>query len=390
MTTIRCYCLMLALSLAARPAAADPCGGIRLDSGVVKTGTPLPAATVFSADDQTCAQAIATAIKARPRVRSVTIAVRSAADKRTDGAQIAALWTKSLTAAGVIESRISAIIPTSPVGTPMEVSLAYREPQPRPVALVQSLTGKASSASVGGPMSAVSIGATLAQGDTLVTEIGATARLALADGSHVVLYSDSEASIGCIELTADLKRSVKLHLLRGRIEAFAETKARGGSFEIISRAAVAGARGTVFRVSVGPSGETNVQTLDGNVELQSVVGTKLAATVGAGMFSSVDATGNVAPVQPLLPRPLVLPPLSGPRDRAEPLQWRSVDGAVSYVVEMGGDGELATQLRFANATATTLQLPADLAKGYWFWRVIAVDKAGVVGMPSRTYSFVVR
>ncbi|MBM4344082.1 MAG: hypothetical protein FJ100_12005 [Deltaproteobacteria bacterium] len=58
-----------AAALVAGPAqAAEPCGGVRLDSGNVKTGKALPTKPDLACDDLACAKAVAAALKERAQI----------------------------------------------------------------------------------------------------------------------------------------------------------------------------------------------------------------------------------------------------------------------------------------------------------------------------------
>ena len=389
-TMLLAAALAAAASLGPRSAqAADPCG-VRLDGGQVKSAKPLPARADLAGADLACATAVATALKERTTIRSVTIAVRVASDKRGDGATIATAWTKLLVAAGVPEARISTIVPTSAPGTPTELTIAYREPTPRPVALVQAMTGKVDVGPDVAKLTAAVAGTTLTQGDHVSTDKGAVARLALADGSFVSLLPGSTVKLGRVELTADLKRAVRIDLIKGKVEAIADPKGTGSTFDIVTKTAVAGVRGTKFRVGDSAAGTTSVETLEGKVELKSEVGAKETVVVEAGKAADVDSVGKASAPRDLLKAPVITAPLHGAVERTVKLTWQPVEGAKGYKVDIGKDGELATGLRVLSTPGPELALPAELSAGHWFWRVAALDDGDNTGMPSRTYSFVVK
>ena len=384
-------CAIAASSLWAGSAwAAEPCGGIKLDNGQLKAGKALPAKPDLAGDDLACVKAIGAALQARPQIRSITVAVRVASDRRQEGALIAAAWAKQLVAAGIPEARISTMVPTVAPGTATDVSVAYREPTPRPVALVQAMTGKVSAGADVAKLSPASTGANLIQGDVVSTDKGSVARLALADGSFVSLLPESSIRLGRVELTADLKRAVRIELLRGKVEAIAEPKGSGSSFDIVTKTAIAGVRGTRFRIGDTPSGAMGVETLEGKVELKSETGAKESVMIEAGKAAEVSVEGKATVPRNLLPAALVEPPYSGELPPTGKVQWKAVPGATGYKVEIGADGELATAFKVFAVTATELPLPKELTSGYWFWRVVAVDASGVAGFPSKTYSFSLR
>ncbi|MSQ83393.1 MAG: hypothetical protein EXR77_10990 [Myxococcales bacterium] len=381
---------VLNLTWAASLWAAEPCGGIHLESGVVKAGKALPAKTDLQGDDLVCAKAVGAALVARSQIRSITVAVKVASDKRNYGVLAAAAWTKVLVGAGIPEARVSMIVPTLAPGSPSEVSIAYREPAPRPVALVQAMTGKVQSGPDPTKLGPASTGTQLVQGDVVSTDKGAVARLALADGSFVSLLGDTMIKLGRVELTADLKRAVRLDLLKGKVEAIADSKGAGSSFDIVTKTAIAGVRGTKFRVGESDSGATIVETVEGKVELKSELGAKQVVIVEAGHAAEVDSKGTASPPRPLLAAAAVDSPLSGEVERSQALKWQAVANAKTYRVEIAADGELATRLQVVVVAATILSIPKEIVSGHWFWRVTAVDSGDVFGLPSKTYSFSLR
>lgn len=382
--------LLLGSALLALPArsatAADACGGLRFENGAVLASKPLPASPTLTGPALECAKAVGAALAARTQLRGVTIAARVPADRRADGAAIAAAWTSALTAAGVPAARISSIVPSGAPGTPPEVSIAFREPQRRPVALVQAMTGVVKSGAEPTQLVVAGKGTTLAQGDIVQTGKASVVRLALADGSFVALGADTEIKLGRVELTKELKRAVRIDLIRGKVEAIAEPQGQGSSFDVVTRTAVAGVRGTRFRVGVAEEGATAVETVTGAVELQGSGGTKGVVMVEAGKASRVDAAGTPTKPRDLLPAVTVTGPLKGFVTRAVVLRWTAVPGAKGYRVDFGADGEIATEQQRFEAAGPELTLPSALPAGHWFWRVVAVDADGFEGLPSKTYS----
>ncbi len=378
---------LAALLWAVPAAAASPCGGIRLDDGKVRAGAALPATAKLAGPALACAEAVGKALQERPRLRSVTIAARVPSDRRAEGTAIAAAWAQVIAKAGVPEARISTIVPTAGPGTVPTVEIAFREPQPRPVALVQAMTGMVKVGADPKALGPADKGTRLTQGDHVRTGPGSVARLALADGSFVALLPQTLIKLGRVELTRDLKRAVRIDLIEGKVEAIAEPRGKGSSFDVVTRTAVAGVRGTQFRVAVGEAAATSVETVTGAVELQGREGDKGKVMVVAGTASRVDAAGTPSKPRKLLPATTVEGPYFGPVQRDAALRWKAVDGARAYQVQFGGDGELATEFLTVDTAETSLRLPANLRGGHWFWRVAPIDADGFVGMPTKTFSF---
>lgn len=144
-----------------------------------------------------------------------------------------------------------------------QLSIALREPMPRAVALVQALTGIAQAGPELGKLGPVAVGSQFIAGDVVTTDEAAAARLALADGSFDALRGETTLRIGRVELTAELKRTVKLELIKGQVEAIAEFKGAGSSFDVFTTTGLAGVLGTRLRVRMLSSGGTGVECFRG-------------------------------------------------------------------------------------------------------------------------------
>ena len=65
----------------------------------------------------------------------------------------------------------------------------------------------------------------------------------------------------------------------------------------------------------------------------------------------------------------------------------TMGGAKRYLVEVASDAEFGRDLQTVQSTSARLAMPG-LARGKYFWRVMAVDQDGFVGMPSKVFAFV--
>jgi hypothetical protein len=128
-------------------------------------------------------------------------------------------------------------------------------------------------------------------GDTLTTDRGGRARVALDDGS--ILNVGSDSSIRVVSHDAAAQRT-QIQLAYGRLRSSAVRLARAGSsFEVRTPTAVAGVVGTDFFMAF----ENNISRLivfEGKVNFCNLAGQ--CVTVGAGMTSAVRA--NESPNSP--------------------------------------------------------------------------------------------
>jgi hypothetical protein len=381
---------MMALVLGAAPALAadvgEPCGGVRFEGGRIETGRPL---APKGPETEACLRHLAEVLQARPAIRSVTVAARLPDVERLDGQGLAVAKAAAevLVAGGVPRTRVSAVAPPAVPGEPGRLQLAYVERPAQPaVARVRAATGDVSAGPSPAELRPRTTGDALHAGELVLTGPGARAELALADGSTVRLMADSRVRLGSLELMANLRRKVQLELMKGTVETDAAPGGEGSVFEVRTRGAVAGVRGTRFRVSAQEDGVSRLETLEGRVGL---IAKKGDLDVVGGYGSRALPDGAVEPPRPLLVAPAMVDPRDGTFPVAPKLTWAAVSGARAYRVEVARTADFASGVRTYDARGAELEVP-DLGEGKWFWRVLAVDADGFVGFPSKIFAFAVR
>jgi hypothetical protein len=377
--------LTLLLPLAV-PAAepADPCGGVRLIGGRVETGQPL---VPGGKDTEACLRQVAGELRARQDIRSITVAARLPDEERLDGQGMARAKAAAavLVSAGVPSTRVSAVAPPTDAGGPARFAIAYVErPARRPVARLR--TGGAVTA---GPDVAElrprTSGDVLYAQDVVRTGTG-WAELELADGSVVRVAPDSTLRLGVVALNAQGKRQVQLEVLGGTIEAEASKGGPGSVFELKTRTAVAGVRGTHFRTTSVDGETSRLETLEGRVALGAGQG---ETEVGGGYGSRVKGGAAPESPRPLLAAPEVDTPRAGTFQASPRLTWRSVTGARTYRVEVARGTDFSAELHRYTSDAPALALES-LPAGKWFWRVQPLDADGFEGYSSKIYAFTVQ
>lgn len=381
---------MMALVLLASPAlaadAGEPCGGLRFVGGRIETGRPL---APKGPETTACLQHVAGALKARPAIRSVTVAARLPDVERLDGQGLAVAKAAAevLVSAGVPRTRVSAVAPPSMPGEPGQLQLAYVERPAQPaVARVRAASGDVSAGPAPAELRPRLVGDALYPGELFDTGPGARAELLLADGSRVRVMEGSLVRLGAIELMANLRRKVELELLRGTVETAAAAGGEGSVFEVRTRTAVAGVRGTHFRVTLQEDGTHRLETLEGRV---SLIGKKGDLDVVGGYGSRAMPDSAPEPVRPLLVAPTLADPRGGTFRAAPRLSWWTVPGAKTYRVELARTADFAAGVQTYQSQGTELEVPSP-REGKWFWRVLAVDGEGFVGFPSKIFAFDVR
>lgn len=407
---VRIHSIVIAVSLAiAYPSIAlaedGPCGGgLELNGSEVILKQPIPAETPLSAETRTCVQAIAAAVTDRPFIRSMTVAARVTDEQRLDGQglQIAKEVASVLIAAGVPERKISAVAPAVGHGQDPGVVLVYRERHnTERIARILGLSGSVEAGRARDLMRRAQTRQALVTHDYVQTYANSAALIRLADDSTLYLGPESLLRLGKVGLDDKLQRRVQIELAVGEVIAFAPPGRDIAVFEITTRTAVAGVRGTKFRMGTdgADGGDSRLETLKGAVAFSQPAaasagsGAQPAASsvlVERGFGSLVQSGGAPTPPRPLLPAATITSPRLGEIDASRQLTWQAVSGAAAYRVKLARDAQFVGELKQWTESGTSATLDASLPSGKWFWRVQAVDGDGLIGFPSKIYAFEVR
>ena len=383
-----------------KAAAAAPaekgCGGIVLKDGAVSTGVPLPVTEKPDAKAGKCVEAVAAALGEYPGLRTVTVAVKLPDGQRVGGGalRIGEAYKAALVAAGVRGQRVSVVAPPIRRGEERTVSLAYTERRAsKPVAIIEAASNQVRAGKRQSDLKEARRGATFPSNTYVGTGPDSSALVGLADGSRLKLDADSTVLLGAMYLNDDLKRVIKVKLIGGQVRADVRSGGDGSVFDVATRKAVAGVRGTAFRLRYTEDGGTRLETLSGEVELGQgggdegeEEGEKTVVKAGEGL--TLDPQGKSLPRQELLQIPRVEGHLEGSLGKGARLTWSEVKDSRGFQLELARDAEFVYGFRVVDAE-TNEWAPGDkLPRGKWFWRVSAKDDKGYVGPPSKTYAFV--
>ena len=149
-------------------------------------------------------------------------------------------------------------------------AVAAAAPNPQPAGSVTFLAGEATRAA-GGKAEGLAVGKAVFQGDVLETQKRTRLEVKLADGSVVRLGPSSRAEVQAAAFGKTVEdRNVSAKLLVGKVWANV-AKAVGGEqrFEVKTENAVAGVRGTTFRVDAATDRSVVVKVYSGTVAVAS-------------------------------------------------------------------------------------------------------------------------
>lgn len=200
------------------------------------------------------------------------------------------------------------------------------------------------------------------------------------DGALIALQPGSEARLAGIGRYVNTGIfSTVVRMISGRVEA-AVDKLRGPSrFEVQTDLAVAGVRGTRFRVAAVAGAKPSAQSevLEGAVEFAGKApGASVA--VAAGFGSVTDDAGNPRAPAALLPSPAFTAADSLQERLVTRFRFAAVTGAGNYRAQVARDRDFRAGI--AEGVFTTPEIKfADLADGDYFLRARAIDTQGLEG-----------
>lgn len=218
-------------------------------------------------------------------------------------------------------------------------------------------------------------GSTIKSGDKSAVEI------TFEDGASFFIRSNTTLGLTSAQKKGSFYTTRKLFLQKG--QTLARTLPVPGvrsRFEVNTRNAVAGVRGTEFKTSVDPEETTRVEVLKGAVELEAM-NQKVEVSEGEG---SLVKKGE-PPLKPrkLLPAPA--PVALEPLYRMMPLnlEFEVVEGALSYRVMLAKDQDFKDVVQEKVIAPLEKLEITGMDDGTYFLQSSSIDNFGIEGFPSK-------
>ncbi len=212
--------------------------------------------------------------------------------------------------------------------------------------------------------------------------------IAFDDGSTFFLRSDATLGLTKIRKRGISEMIHELFLEAGRIIShIKKTTGREPRFQIRTPSATAAARGTDFRVGLDRREDTRVEVLQGTVAAKAKQ-RKVLLDEGEGTL--IRRGGEPIGARVLLDPPALQAPEPLYRKLPIELRFSSVDNAVSYIVALSKDPEGKQLIREWTVKPTEALKVEALADGTYFMQVRSVDRLGLEGAPSQSYTIQVR
>ncbi|WP_427791781.1 FecR domain-containing protein [Brevundimonas diminuta] len=235
-----------------------------------------------------------------------------------------------------------------------------------------------------GRSAAPAAGQTVREGAVLSTGANAFVRLALSDGSHVVVPSNSRVRVSrlrryAINGAVDHAMTVEA----GRAESRVSPRSRPGGFAIRTPVSVSAVRGTDFRVSFDDAAErSTTEVLEGVVAIASGDAEALAQ-----VDQGVSAVAGAVRLLPLLPAPALTRP-DAPQTKAQvAFDIEPLPGAERYRGRVARDAGMIEAFAEADSAPGGPLVFGEMEEGAWFLRLTALSPEGLEGKAT-TYSFI--
>jgi hypothetical protein len=272
-----------------------------------------------------------------------------------------------------------------PKDTRIRIPVELLKVNPAP-AKVASVIGNARVKPEGSAFRPLKAGDSLSGGETVLTGPRSSAAYILADGSKLSQADSTKLVFGRMAAYgATGMVTTELGLESGRIEADASKQTFPGTgFKINTPVAVAGLRGTSFRLNVAEDGKTlRNEVLEGGVGIGAQGQDVL---VGAGYGTLAEAGKPPQAPRPLLPAPEAGSLPAKVVDVPVRFAWRADPNAQAWRAQIARDAEFR-EVVFDNVfwqpVASWREPSAD---GQYHLRLRAIDAAGLEGL-NRDHAF---
>lgn len=269
--------------------------------------------------------------------------------------------------------------------TRLKIPVELLKVTPAPV-MVTVVTGNVRYKPEGGRFQKLEAGARLTGGESVLSGPRSSASYRFADGTVLTQQATSKLTFG--RLTAYGKTgmvSTELSLDSGRLEARAGKQlAPAGGFQVRTPIAVAGLRGTDFRLNVSEDGKfLRNEVTEGAV---GIAAQGREVKVAGGFGTLAEAGKPPEPPRALLPAPVAEGLVALIERLPLSFAWQAVPGATAYRAQVARDADFTEILLDDVVAAPTVVWRDDLPDGHYRLRLRAIDGAGLEGA-NRDHAF---
>ncbi len=271
-----------------------------------------------------------------------------------------------------------------PPGTQLRLPIAWLKVQPVAVRVLDVTGNVIVKSGKSGQTSGVTVDTLLNVNDEIRTEDNSSVVLLFADGSQLLLQSNSQLRLNVIRAYGDTGMvDSRVRLNSGRLDTrIVPSKGPGGRFEVHTPGALSAVRGTQFRMSSDAAEQTTItEVIVGRVAVSAAGETQ---TIPAGFGTVVEKGKPPLQAQALLPPP----DLSELNDLfiQDPvtLVWPDLAGAGDYRLQLAPTDQFRKLLLDVNTGSNQFTFEA-LANGEYVVRIRGVDELKLGGRDAMHY-----
>lgn len=267
-----------------------------------------------------------------------------------------------------------------PIGTAILIPLELLPEEPSEAKVI-AMTGNPAYKAANGTVGTLALGSILKEGAQISTDKNGFLTMALPDESRISIPSNSNVSLSKLRKTRyTASPRTEVTLLQGKVESrVSSLVSNKGRFEVRTNLAVAGVRGTNFRVGVNEDGIAN-EVLEGGVAVNNTTAKKadeLVLTAGKGNIISASGIGKAVD---LLPPPKLNDSYLLQERPTLQFQVEASPDAVGYRVQIAQDKDIINVLAENRYKDNRFKFDG-FADGNYFVRITAIDKLGLEGLP---------
>ena len=266
-----------------------------------------------------------------------------------------------------------------PANTHLRIPVHLIKVTPAPVT-VTAVNGNVRYKGTDGRFQPLKVNDQMTGGENVITGPRSSAAFRFADGTTLTQQASSRLGFGRLAAYGNTGMiSTEISLEAGRLEASAaKQQAPVGGFSVRTPVAVAGLRGTGFRLNVAEDGQRMTNEVTEGIVAVSNKGKDVAVNAGYGTYTE----SGKAPAQPRAL--LAAPDLNGVPGKILRLPllvtWPAQPGAVAWRAQVGTDATFSTVVLDDVVTTPSVNWGEELPDGDYVLRVRAIDDAGLEGL----------
>ena len=234
-------------------------------------------------------------------------------------------------------------------------------------------------------LSPLTLSTKLVLGDEVRIGENASATIIFADSSEMVLFKNTIVSFDHLSIYGKTGMvDTRVRVIQGKVETSAQkNKGPGSRLDISTPSAISSVRGTKYRVSNNADNISIVEVLEGEV---SVAGDDPEKNISVAGGLGTRIKQGEAPIKPvkLLSSPNIIS-IGQTYYKTPNIEWAQLDKAKSYNIQIAKTASFKGILWQKIVNTNNTEMPTDMVDGLYHFRVSAIDKLGIEGIPAYSH-----